>query len=309
MNIRQLYYFISVAETSSFSKAAMMHYIAQPAMSQQIAALEQEFSVKLFERTSHSVCLTPAGKVFYEEVKVILDRIENAVNKTINAARGATVSINIGFQGLHEMEILPQLITNFHFENPDIEVHISQNLVMQLENNLKDGLADMVFTLPFYSEIDHNINVLPVIKSRWCAVLNAKHPLAGHEKISRSELCDENFICIDPKLDPYVIGNMINTCQKSGFHPRVITYTKSFEETFLMIEAGLGIWLFPKCCNRDNNNLRFIELEGEAEDIDIVLLWNKNNENPAIPLFIKEVKLLMADYDLAPPEQPFDFIS
>ena len=270
----------------------MVHYIAQPAISQQIAALEQEFGAKLFERTSRNVQLTPAGKVFYEEVKVILDRLESAIIKTVNTAKGATGSITIGFQGLHEMEILPQLITNFRFSNPGIEVQISQNLVLQLEKNLRDGLADVVFTLPFYSESGADINVLPVIKSRWCVVLNAMHPLAGRKSIQRSELCNEKYICIDPKLDPCVIESMINTCMNNGFLPQIVAHTKNFEEIFLMIEAGLGIWFFPKCCNRDNSNLRFIELEGEDEAIDIVLLWNKNNENTAIPLFVKEVESL-----------------
>jgi DNA-binding transcriptional LysR family regulator len=288
-----LYYFVSVAETLNFSQAAKIHYMAQSAISQQIAALEQELDVKLFERTSRNVQLTPAGKVFFEETKVIIDRLESAIDKASSTAKGATGSINIGFQGLHEMKFLPGLIKNFRLANPGVKVNMSQNLVSKLENNLINGLADVVFTLPYGLESYQDINILPVIRSRWCAVLNHMHPLAGKNTIKRADLANENFVCIDPMIDTCVINNMIKTCLDSGFTPRIVAYTKSFEETFLIIEAGIGIWFFPKCCNRDNNNLRFVELEGEDEYIDIVMLWSKSNDNPAIGHFVKEVELLI----------------
>jgi DNA-binding transcriptional LysR family regulator len=299
MNTRQLYYFVSVAETLNFSQAAKIHYMAQSAISQQIAALEQELDVKLFERTSRNVQLTPAGKVFYEETKVIIDRLESAINKASSAAKGATGSINIGFQGLHEMKFLPGIIKNFRIENDGIMVNMSQNLVSKLENNLINGLADIVFTLPYGLERYKDINILPILRSKWCVVLNHMHPLANRISIKRFELANENYVCIDPMIDSCVINNIIKTCLDSGFTPRIVTYTKSFEETFLIIEAGIGIWFFPKCCNRENNNLRFVELEGEDEYIDIVMLWSKNNHNPAIGLFLKEVERFMNNEEIA----------
>ena len=113
MEIRQLRYFISVAEHLNFTEAAKQLFVAQPAVSQQIKSLEKEIGIKLFVRDKHSVQLTPAGKVFLNDAIEMLNRFEDVIKKARKAEIGEVGELSIGFLNAPVKNFLPGLVKDF----------------------------------------------------------------------------------------------------------------------------------------------------------------------------------------------------
>ncbi len=113
MEIRQLRYFVAVAEELHFGRAATRCHIAQPPLSQQVRRLEEELGVKLLERTSRRVALTPEGAVFLREVRDTLDRLGQAVDRVQSMARGEEGTLRVGFFGPSALSSLPRAFRRF----------------------------------------------------------------------------------------------------------------------------------------------------------------------------------------------------
>lgn len=286
VDIRQLNYFISVANNLNFTKAAEQHFISQTAMSQQILALEEGLGVKLFIRNNRNVRLTPAGKVFYKEAKLIVARYNEAVKRTLSTASGFEGNLRVGFIGVHEKGFLPKLIRSFHHKYPAIELTIIQNNNEKLYKDLEQGLIDMTFNLKFNMENYPNVDWKSIRKDPICAIVYRDHPLAKNHTISRSALRYEPFVVLKREESPYGYDNMVEDCLSSGFSPNIVHRAGSIETMLLMVEAEMGIAMFPKTAEvYGNENLRYINLE-ENKTIELIIAWIKENDNPSIPLFL-----------------------
>ncbi|MCL6479471.1 MAG: LysR family transcriptional regulator [Peptococcaceae bacterium] len=291
MDIRQLSYFISVAEHLSFTKAAEHHHIAQTAVSQQIMALEHQLGVKLFFRNNRSVRLTPAGNVFYREAKLIVARTEEAINKTRKAASGLDGYLRIGFVAPYRKIFLPELIRNFKRHYPGISLTFDQANVGKLREALEHELLDIAVISSYGIENTPGLVWKTLFKEPQCAVLYRSHPLAKEQKIRRTALANESFVAFDQREASFAFDGMIQDCVRSGFSPKIVEQSRFLETVLFLVEAEIGITLLPRCYESyAGNNLRFIELEGENEYHEYVVAWMRDNHNPAIPLFLKAIE-------------------
>ena len=148
MTTNQLKYFITAAETLSFTEAGKLHYISQTAITQHIQALEEQLGVKLFAREKKRVHLTPAGEIFYMEAKAILERSKIAVNRARNAADGISGSLNIGYVKGQGFSLITPLIKKFYLQNPSVKFQIYRQAHLDLLMNLEKGKLD--FFLNFF---------------------------------------------------------------------------------------------------------------------------------------------------------------
>ena len=290
MDIRQLNYFISVADHLNFTKAAQHHFIAQTAISQQVMALEQQLDVKLFYRNNRSVQLTPAGKIFYREAKLIVARSQEAIKKTQQAASGFEGTLKIGFMGPYEKRFLPELIRNFRRTYPTIDLTISLDNIETLREAVEHGLLDIAFNISKGIEKTPGLTWKSLHRDQLCVIMYRDHPFANEPKIRRSALAHESFVAIDRKEASGPFDAMIQECVDSGFSPTIVGQARHIESVIFMVEAEIGIALLPRCYELYDYNVRFIELEGENEFIEFGVVWMKDNLNPAIPLFLKALE-------------------
>lgn len=290
MDTRQLEYFISVADCLNFTKAAQRFYISQTAISQQIKALEDSINVKLFTRNNRSVKLTPAGEIFYKEAKFIVAKTDEAIKKAQLATSGYSGFLKIGVIPGHEQSYLPKLLRNFHRNYPLIDLSIKEDNIENLNKQLEDGLLDVAFNMDFNLDRYKNIKWKSLMKHPLYAILYKSHPLSNETKISRASLKDESFIFIKRNEAPYGFDRIISNCIDCGFSPKIVHQTDSIETIYLMIKAEMGITIFPKYINdKENDNLVFLEMDGENEYIESVLTWNSTNSNPVLPVFLDNV--------------------
>src|SRR4051812_20326900 len=125
MELRHLRYFVAVAEELHFGRAAQRLHIVQPALSKQIASLENELGLQLFHRTKRRVTITDAGHAFYEEVRVILHRVDRAVELAQMTAAGQVGSLDLGFIGPAMWSVLPRLLEEHHKGAPDVRFRLA----------------------------------------------------------------------------------------------------------------------------------------------------------------------------------------
>ena len=123
MELRQLRYFVAIAEEGNFSRAARRLHVSQPPLSTQIKSLEDELGMRLLERSNRGVSLTAAGSVFYEETRAVLARLEHARGKALRADRGDIGMLAVGFVSIADYGVLPPALKHFRASFPLVDVH------------------------------------------------------------------------------------------------------------------------------------------------------------------------------------------
>jgi len=289
MDIRQLRYFITVAEYLNFTKAANQLYVAQSAISHQIADLEEQVGVKLFIRNKRSVQLTPAGSVFLKEAIEIVEKTSGAIEKAQQTDSGVIGSLSIGFLSVHVRSFLPKVIKRFRELYPKVELHLNHFPSKMLKESLEEGELDIALTQPSGLNRIEEIEIQTVAKEKYCIVMHKNHPLANYKKIKLPDLATEPFIIHNRHDSP--VGSydfIVHLCEQSGLTPRIVSQPRFVDTVPILVESEIGISILPKSFEAVSSpSLRFIEIDGlEGHDFELVMAWKKNNLNPSISLFL-----------------------
>ena len=291
MTTNQLKYFITAAETLSFTEAGKLHYISQTAITQHIQALEEQLGVKLFAREKKRVHLTPAGEIFYMEAKAILERSKIAVNRARNAADGISGSLNIGYVKGQCFSRITPLIKKFYLQNPSVKFQIYRQAHLDLLMNLEKGKLDFIFNIVYGNTDLTNYSYQRIGRDRLYAVLPPGHPYSQLSSIRRYDLRDEPFLLTkyydDPSAKKY--GHVIpDKYAESGFIPRIDSRSSDAETLMILVSTGIGITILPESIVsslRHSTDLSFVPLEGDHEYVDILAIWKDNTVNPVTHVF------------------------
>lgn len=292
MDIRQMRYFISLAEALCFSVAAKNLHITQPALSKQIADLEAEIGVKLFIRNTRSVELTAAGASLLKDAVEIVADSDDAINQSRLAAQGYSGRLVIGFLGPLESEGLPELIRSFRSRCPHTDVNFIKLGWGPLNEALENSRLDIAFTM------SSGLNELPGISWRLShysyplsVVVPREHPLAVKNTVPIATLAHEAFVVLSRTESPLAYSHMRQMCLANGFQPNITGYAPNLETLFLMVAAGLGIAIQTKHTRAyASSQLSFIDLSGSSFVHGYAVAWKTTNPNPLIPLFLEILK-------------------
>lgn len=291
LTTNQLKYFITAAETLSFTEAGKLHYISQTAITQHIQALEEQLGVKLFTRNKKRVYLTPAGEIFYMEAKAILERSKIAVSKARNAADGVSGSLNIGYVKGQAFSLISPLIKKFYLHNPSVKFQLFRQAHLDLLMNLEQGKMDFIFNIVYGNTDLTDFSYRRIASDRLYAVLPSGHPYAQLSSIRRYDLRDEPFLLTkyhdDPSAKKY--GHILpDKYAESGFIPKINGKSSDAETLMVLVSAGIGITILPESIVNafgHSSDLSFVPLEGEHEHVDIMAIWKENTSNPVTQVF------------------------
>lgn len=296
MDIRQLRYFVSVAEDRSFTEAAKRLFISQPSLSQQIADLERSIGVKLFDRNRHAVVqLTPGGQALFKEATALLAHAEEAVKIVKRVDSGITGTLRIGFLGLAERNFLPRLISRLHQKYPELELNLIPLPFAQLDKALLRGDIDAGFTLmaAFEKKGSPHLAHKTIYTDILCLIVPLDHPLAKESTIDLSAIT-EPIICISEEEGGRGTRSLLKLCTTHGISCNLF---KSHPETLLLaVESGEGIAILPRTVPEIyfvSPNLRFINIEGPDATVYSALMWKNENSNPYISLFLEELEAII----------------
>ncbi|SDB05326.1 LysR family transcriptional regulator [Eubacterium oxidoreducens] len=293
MTLNQLKYFIAVAQSHSFTKAAQQFYISQTAITQQIKALEQIVGTTLIDRNKRPILLTPAGSVFLTEAKSMVEQMENAVTIAQNAASGQRGTLKIGYTKGYERSNLSNWIRGFHKDYPNIFVSCYRMTTDLLASRLVGGQLDLIYTWD-------STNLQQNTEIGYCAVedvplmvaLYPSHRLAGKKHLTRKDLIGEKFLYMSPSesTNSYGDAHFMTLYEEAGFKPQIVFRSTNAESILIMVASEQGISILPDYCTKklsNADNLIFIPLKGEHEYERIDALWRTDNHNPALHQYLQ----------------------
>lgn len=242
MELRQLRYFVEVAEREHISEAAEHLHVAQSAISRQIANLEDELGTPLFERIGRNVKLTPIGKIFLEHAIVALKAIDFAAKQVEEYLDPAKGTIKIGFPTSLASYVLPSVISAFKKEYPDVSFHLRQGSYKYLIDAVKNRELNLAFLGPLPQK-DDEINTTLLFSESIHALLPSSHPLAKQESINLSDLRNEKFVSFP---EGYVLHKVaLDACKSVGFTPNITSEGEDMDALKGLVAAGIGVTLLP----------------------------------------------------------------
>ncbi|MGC4072885.1 MAG: LysR substrate-binding domain-containing protein [Nibricoccus sp.] len=248
MEIHQLRYFLAVAQTRNFSRAAERCHVAQPSLSQQIMKLEDELGEKLFERNKRDVALTPAGELFRLHADRVIDELEAAREKIRDVRGLVRGKVELGALPTVAPYFLPEVLKAFSTVHPGIEISIHEDTTSNLARAIDNKDIDLaIISAP--AEGRHVVSRELFQEALWLA-LPAEHPLTNKRTISVTDLEKESFIVM--KESHCLGGQALQFCQSRGFAPRVSFRSAQIETVHAFVAAGLGVSLVPAMALRDD---------------------------------------------------------
>ena len=248
ISLKQFKYFVEIVESGSYSRASEKLYIAQSALSRQIKELEDELQTQLLVRDSRHIELTPAGQLFFERARRILEDIDD----TVVQAR----QIGVGAQGLIRLQhsssviltprltaVIRRLLDAFPGVTLDVNMAPSENQTLDIE----EGRADIgLIRLPTLRKYPH-IRVREIASERLMVAVSQHSPLAALDNVDLAALSQESFISIPHKDRGGLSYLVANLCLEQGYFPRPARALSRKSSQLNLIEANLGIAIVPEC--------------------------------------------------------------
>ena len=256
MEIHQLRYFCAVAETSSFSRAAVRTHVSQPSLSQQILKLEDELGARLFDRLGRSVRLTELGKTFLPRARAVLRELEAAkgdVNERKNSIGG---SICIGVIPTIAPYLLPPHLTIYTRQFPQARLAVVEEITPVLLERLRASSVDIaILALPIRG---NEFETFPLFTERLFAALPKGHKLARHSSLSLKDLRAEPFLLL---RDGHCFRDTaIAACGRARLTPQIIFESGQFSSILSMVGTGMGVSIIPEMAIDKRQACRYVRI-------------------------------------------------
>ena len=287
MDIRQLKYFIAVAEERNISRAAVRLHISQPPLTRHIQALEEELDVKLFTRTNWGVELTQAGSSLLKHARNIKTHVEVATEQARRAGKGQIGRIDIGIFGSAMLNIIPRILNHFVEAHPDVNVVLHSAPKGRQIEALHQGRILMAFDR--YLPDSQELQVEQVCKEPILVALNRRNPLANRSRITIPDLKNEPLI---GEQDSSVFAAAHSLFLYHGFDPRIVQRAVDMISAAVMVAGGFGSALVPESVqNLQLPNVVYRPLVTEVDAmIDLHCAYRKDETSPLLDALLESVR-------------------
>jgi DNA-binding transcriptional LysR family regulator len=246
LDLRQLRYFVAVAEELHFGRAALRLHLSQPPLSQQIAALEADLGVKLFIRSRRKVEITPAGTTLLEEARRILDAVPQAVTRVRSAATGARGLLKIGLNYSAPLNpVLARILSRFRKQHPDIALEFHENTsAKQLDGLFSKQLA-ACFIWPTRDDVSRLVSLQAITHEPLRLVMRRDHVLARKKTVSLAELTAYPLQISVRQTRLEFFDHLVDACQGSGLEPLINTSIIQLPIIMNAVAANDGVAFLP----------------------------------------------------------------
>jgi DNA-binding transcriptional LysR family regulator len=282
MELRHLRYFRAVAEELHFGRAAERLLIAQPPLSQQIRQLERELGVTLLTRSTRSVELTPAGRVFLDRTVKILAVVDDASEQARRIAEGMEGRLVIGCVGSATYSLLPRLVRALRKTLPAVDLSVRGEMLAPAQlAALHAGEIDIGLLRPPVTDPD--ITVETIRRDRLLVALPAGHPYAERAALSAFDLRDEDFISHAGRGRSRMSALVITLCSDAGFAPRIRHEVEETSTLVTLVAAGLGVAVVPEpTAALDIAGVCYRPLSPESTSIELLAAYPSSSSSPLI---------------------------
>jgi DNA-binding transcriptional LysR family regulator len=253
MELRQLRYFVAVAEELNFSRAAERLNVSQPPLSMQIKALEDELGARLFDRTRRKVEITQAGVLLLDSARKALGELRRGADVLALAASGSAGLIRMGFTGSVPMlDMFPRLMRSFRDRYPAIRVELQHmSTAQQLEAIAAETLDVGILRPPYYFQAGPGIVAHEIWRDELMVFLPANHRFVdGRNTINLNDLAGEAFVGVAPEIGCGMYDHVMTICSRAGFSPKVVQTARELGSVLALVAAGIGVSILPQCYGR-----------------------------------------------------------
>lgn len=294
MEVRQLRYFIAVAEELHFGKAAAKLHMTQPPLSQQIQLLETNLGVTLFHRTKRRVELSAAGESFLVQARAIVASAEAVVGMVQRVHRGEAGRLTVGWKPWADLTALPPMIRAFCDRYPDVQLEIHNLTVDEQVSALLSGTIDMGFVVRPHgpgSPRLHNSELTSqfILRQALAVVVPKNHRFASQRRILLAQLSHEPYILFRRDSSPVFYDYLISLYQRSGLALNVRHEADHPSTVLGLVAAGLGITILPHSAYTSGSDVVFCPLPEKHGSLEILLVWRRKQQSALMKNFIDTI--------------------
>ncbi|MGF7045792.1 LysR family transcriptional activator of glutamate synthase operon [Paenibacillus sp. DS2015] len=253
MELRQLHYFMKVAQKEHVTQAAEELHVAQSAVSRQIHQLEEELGVNLFMQKGRNLQLTPVGQLFCKRVETLMKDLDKAVaeiHEFLDPERG---EIRIGFPHSLGIHLIPSVVAEFRNRYPNVRFRFKQGMFPSLIRDVISAEVDLAFISPFpdgHDQVEGDV----VLTEELFAIVHPSHPLAKEESITLSQLKEDKFILFS---EGYSLRPIVwEACLEAGFTPQIAFEGEETDTIRGLVAAGMGVSLLPEMAFFQSNPMQ-----------------------------------------------------
>jgi LysR family transcriptional regulator, hydrogen peroxide-inducible genes activator len=283
ISLRQLEYFIAVAENGSFRRAAEKLGISQPTLTAQVASLEQSLGGQLFERNRSGTSQSPMGRELLRHARRVIEEFQGLVDHATSLTKGPAGTFRFGVTPTMGPYLLPQILPDIHREYAQLKFYVREGLPRALREGLVSGQFDLIMTpLPVGLE---NVTVEPLFREPLKLVVPTEHRLAKRARVSRSDLVGEQVLTLEDHDQLHL--QIQRLCDHLGAVVNSDYEGTSLDTLRQMVVMGMGIAFLPGLYIRSEiragDGLKVVTLSDENVMRDHALVWRPTS--PSRQLF------------------------
>lgn len=291
--LRHMHYFVAVAEERHFGRAAERLHMAQPPLSQQIRRLEGTLGVRLFERTTRRVDLTPAGVAYLARAREILASVDDAANESRRVAAGVVGRLAIGCVGSVTYSLLPTLSRRLADRLPGVDFAFrGEMLVSEQVEALREGAIDLALLRPPVA--DRRLEVTLLRKERLVAAVPVDHPLASKRQVRVADLEGTPLIVHSADRRATMYDVVLGLCRDAGFRPHIRHEVGETSTLVTLVAAGLGVAVVPQPVSAlALDGVTYLPLVRPASTVELAVAHRRDRKEPHLILALAAISAIV----------------
>ena len=289
MELRQLRYFVAVAEELNFGRAAARLHISQPPLTRQIHRLEEELGVNLFRRTTRKVELTEAGQTFVIEARQIIARVAHAAGLASQANRGIAGHLVIGYTP-PRTALVARTLKVFAQKYPNVRLEL-RDILGQTTELIRDGRVDVAFVpLPIEST---GLVVHTVLREQFVVAMTSMHRLAQKKFVTIQELADEPNLLFPRQMNPVGYDQIVSLCQRRNLTLNVVLEVEDIHTRMALVGAGFGVCVVRRSAIAFQSTDVVLRKLRNSPTVEVGIAYSRENRSLAVPLLVDTAKAVL----------------
>jgi len=290
IELRQLRYFVAVAEERHFGRAAARLHMTQPPLSQTIQSLEAALGTPLFERTKRSVSLTPAGAALLPEARRILQQAAALPDLARRAASGESGLLSLSFVSTADYSVLPPLLREFRERYPQVQIDLREATTdVQLEDLMQGRIDAGLLIPPLHDKARAELDYMTVLSEPLVlAAPQGLKGLRGKNSVALKSVADMPLIIFPRRIAPAFHDAIVGCFRDAGLTPRIGQEAIQMQTIVGLVSAGMGIALVPQSVsNLQRPGVEYRALPDRTPLFETGLAWRRDNASPVLHTFLE----------------------
>lgn len=290
MDLRQMRYFVVLAEELNFGRAAARLKMAQPPLTRQIKAVERQLEATLFIRTTKGVELTPAGRTLLGELPNILSLAQRAEARTRLAGTGFVGELDVGIFGSAVLDVIPRILARFHEQRPQVKITLFNQTKAEQIQALKERRITVGFNRLVPDEPELAVEV--VLRERMLVAMHESSPLCAKRSVSIGDLADQPMILYPNLPLPGLAQEVANAFQAEGARLTVAQRVEDVLTCIALVASGFGCCITTEsAANLNLPGVVYRPLRSKVlRDIELSCLYRRNDPSPILADFLALVR-------------------